>query len=187
MPEQDGIPLAVLASRMLWHKGVGEFVEAALMLKASGVKARFVLVGDIDPGNPSTVSTAQLEAWQRSGSVEWWGRRIDMPEVLAKAHIVCLPSYREGMPKVLIEAAACGRPIIAADSPGCREIVRHEDNGLLVPVRDPAALAGALRCLIEDPELRGHMGTRGREIAEAEFSMENVINKILAVFRELLP
>jgi len=185
IPQPDGIPLAVLASRMLWHKGVGEFVEAAQTLLASGVRARFVLVGDSDPGNPSSVSTEQLKAWQQSGAVEWWGHRMDMSEVFAKAHIICLPSYREGMPKVLIEAAACGRPIVATDAPGCREIVRHNENGLLVAVRDSAALANALRRLIEDPELRRHMGVRGRQIAEKEFCVEKVTNDLLAVHRDL--
>ncbi len=109
-----------------------------------------------------------------------------MFEVFLQSHIVCLPSYREGVPKVLIEAAACGLPIITTDTPGCREIVRHGDNGLLVPVRDAGALADALRRLIEDTELRHRMGARGREIAVAEFSVEKVINETLAVYRELL-
>lgn len=184
--EPVGPPVVMLASRMLWDKGVGEFVKAATLLKGVGIDARFVLVGGNEPDNPATVSTDQLQVWDRSGVVEWWGRHEDMPAVFSQAHVVCLPSYREGVPKVLIEAAACGRPIVTTDVPGCREIVRHGENGLLVPVRDAAALADALRRLIEDPVLRQRMGAKGREIVVSEFSLEKVISEILVVYRELL-
>ena len=107
-PEPDGTPVVVLASRMLWDKGIGEFVEAARRLREAGVAARFVLVGDTDTGNPTAIPHGQLAAWRDAGLVEWWGHRSDMPEVFAAAHVVCLASYREGVPKVLIEAAACG-------------------------------------------------------------------------------
>lgn len=186
-PEPPGITTVMLASRMLWDKGVGEFVEAARLLRDKGVDARFVLVGDTDPANPSAVPTSQLEDWKRDGVVEWWGRRDDMPKVFSESHIVCLPSYREGLPKVLIEAAACGRPIITTDVPGCREVVRDGENGLLVPIRAAAALATALRKLIEDPELRRRMGKKGRELAVTEFSVETVVNETLAIYRELIP
>lgn len=184
-PEPDAIPLVVLASRMLWDKGVGEFVEAARLLHEKGVNARFVLVGDSDPGNPATVPVSQLEEWHKSGAVEWWGRREDMPKVFSESHIVCLPSYREGLPKVLIEAAACGRPIVTTDAPGCREIVLHGKNGLLVPMRDSAALADALEMLIKDPVLRRKMGENGRELAVSEFSVEKVVSQTLALYQEL--
>lgn len=188
IPEPEVIPLVVLSSRMLWDKGVGVFAEAAQLLHDKGVNARFVLVGGTDTENPAAVPSFQLEAWNNSGVVEWWGRREDMPEVFAQSHIVCLPSsYGEGVPKVLIEAAACGRPIVATDTPGCREIVKHGENGLLVPMRDAAALAVALRKLIEDPELRRRMGKKGRELAVAEFSVETVVNETLAIYRELIP
>jgi len=186
MAEPGAIPLIILASRMLWDKGVGEFVEAARLLQNAGIKARFALVGDTDPGNPAAVPTSQLEDWKRDGVVEWWGRRDDMPNVFAQAHVVCLPSYREGLPKVLIEAAACGRPIITTDVPGCREVVRDGENGLLVPIRDAVALATALRKLIEDPELRRRMGKKGRELAVTEFSVETVVNESLGIYRELI-
>ncbi len=185
--EANGIPLVILPSRMLWAKGVKEFVDAAQILRHSGIKARFALVGKSDQANPSAVSTAQLQAWDTKGSVEWWGHRADMPSVFARSHIVCLPSfYGEGVPKVLIEAAACGRAIVTTDTPGCREIVRHGENGLLVPVRDSNALAEALRILIENPTMRAEMGARGREIAVAEFSEEKVIEQTLSVYRDLL-
>lgn len=182
-PEAEGVPLVVLPARMLWTKGVGEFVAAARRLKAAGVAARFALVGDPDPENPASVPQEQLAAWAEEGAVECWGRRGDMPEVLAEAHIVCLPSYREGLPKALIEAAAAGRAIVTTDTPGCREVVAAGDNGLLVPARDGAALAEALRALIADPGSRRRMGRRGREIAEAEFAVERIVAETLAVYR----
>lgn len=185
-PESGRVPLVLLASRMLWDKGVGEFVTAAQRLGEEGINARFVLVGDGDEENPAVVPAAQLESWNRSGSIEWWGKRENMPEILAGAHIVCLPSYREGLPKVLLEAAAAGKPIVTTDTPGCREVVRHGENGLLVPPRDAEALARALKTLIADEKLRERMGRRGREIAEAEFGIEKVVTETLAVYRSLL-
>jgi glycosyltransferase involved in cell wall biosynthesis len=187
IPQAAGNLLVLFASRMLWTKGVGEFVEAASALRDSGVEARFVLAGRIDSGNPMTVPDDQLRKWNDNGAIEWWGQRDDMPEVFAQSHIVCLPtSYGEGVPKALIEAAACGRPIVATDVPGCREIVRHGDNGLLVPANDRTALANALRQLISDPALRERMGRRGREIAVQEFGLERVVAETLAVYRTLL-
>lgn len=187
VPEPSGSVCIVLATRMLWDKGVGEFVEAARLLTQAGVKARFVLVGDPDPGNPTSVPIATLRAWHGDNGLEWWGRRDNMPDVFRSAHIVCLPSYyREGLPKVLLEAAACGLPIVTTDAPGCREIVRSGDNGFLVPMRDTQALAHALRILIEDEGLRVKMGRRAREIVLAEFSQEQVIAETLAVYRELI-
>jgi glycosyltransferase involved in cell wall biosynthesis len=184
-PEPVGMPVVMLPSRMLWDKGVGEFVESAQLLKSRGVVARFVLVGDSDPENPAAISVAQLESWRDSGVVEWWGRCEDMPQVLAQASIVCLPSYREGLPKALLEAAACSRPLVSCDVPGCREIVRHGENGLLVPLRDAMALAGAIEKLLGDPGLRAAMGKRGRSLVEAEFSESLVAAQTLAIYREM--
>ncbi len=185
-PERDGVPLVVLASRMLRDKGVGEFVDAARSLRHAGVSARFVLVGETDPGNPTAISAEQLREWADSGVVEWWGHKANMKDVLAQAHIVCLPSLREGVPKVLIEAAACGRAIVTTDAPGCREIVRNGENGLLVPVRDSRALAEALRLLIENAPLRATMGSKGRDLVVREFSVERVVRETLGVYRDLL-
>ena len=179
-------PVTVLFSaRMLWAKGVGEFVEAARLLTQAGVKARFVLVGEPDANSPASVPMATLHAWHGQNGVEWWGHRDDMPAVFHTAHIACLPSYREGLPKVLLEAAACGLPIVTTDAPGCREIVRDGDNGFLVPVRDAQAVAVALRNLIDNVALRAKMGQRAREIVLAEFSQERVIAETLAVYQEL--
>jgi len=185
-PEPNGVPVVVLATRMLWEKGVGELVDAASKLRERGVSARFVLVGNSDPANPASIPEDQLRAWAGSGIVEWWGHRDDMPEVFAKSNLVCFPSYGEGVPKVLIEAAACGRAIVTTDMPGCREVVRNGENGLLVPARDPKALADAIAALLKDPSLRARMGARGREIAVQEFSEERVLRETLALYRMLL-
>lgn len=187
---RPGVPPAgplcvVLASRMLWDKGVGEFVEAARILSKAGVKARFVLVGDPDPANPASVLESTLRAWNGQHGVEWWGRRDDMAGLLRSAHVACLPSYREGLPKSLLEAAASGLPIVTTDAPGCREVVRDGVNGLLVPVRDAAALAEAMRKLIDDPALRRRMGEQSRLMAETEFGQETVVAQTLAVYREV--
>lgn len=183
-PEPIGAPLVVLPARMLWDKGVGEFVEAARQLKERGIVARFALVGEPDPENPATVSKAQLIVWHDESAVEWWGQRADMVQVYAQAHVVCLPSYREGLPKTLLEAASCGLPIVTTNVPGCRETVRNGTNGLLVPVRDASALAEALARLIVDSDMRRRMGKCGRALALGEFSQEQIIAETLAVYRE---
>jgi glycosyltransferase involved in cell wall biosynthesis len=186
-PEPAGIPVVMLASRMLWDKGIKEFVEAARQLKTRSVYARFVLVGDTDPHNPSAIPKEQLTAWQSEGVIEWWGHKEDMPTVFSKSHIICLPSfYGEGVPKVLIEAAASGRPIVTTNTPGCREIVKNEENGLLVPVRNAEELADAIQRLVASPELRKKMGARGREIVVSEFAIEKVISETMTVYEELL-
>lgn len=185
-PEPDGTVIVMMASRMLWDKGVGEFIEAAHLLKQRGVRARFVLVGNNDPDNPTSLSPSQLEALRLEGLVEWWGYRKDMPKALSEAHIVCLPSYREGLPKVLIEASAVGRPIITTDVAGCREVVKNGENGFLVPARNPSALADAIYKLIESPDIRRKMGCKGRAIAVAEFSVEKVTKETVAIYEELL-
>jgi glycosyltransferase involved in cell wall biosynthesis len=186
-PEPEGVPLIVMPCRMLREKGVIEFVEAARILETEGVAARFALVGAPDESNPANITVGELRAWQEQGIVEWWGHRTDMPEVLRQAAIVCLPtSYGEGIPKTLLEAAASARAIVATDVPGCREIARHGENGLLVPARDARALAEALKQLILDSSLRQRMGKRGREIVEAEFSVAKIVKDTLAVYEELL-
>ncbi len=185
-PPEAGAPIVLLMSRMLWDKGVGELVEAARRLRSRGVNARFVLAGDPDTENPAAIAVGQLEQWQREGIVEWWGHRDDAPQVLAQAQLVVLPSYREGLPKVLLEAAACGRPMIATDVPGCREIVEDGVTGLLVPPRESEPLADAIAALLADPELCARMGRAARARAEREFGLDAVIDRTLAVYRELL-
>ncbi|MCG2787992.1 MAG: glycosyltransferase family 4 protein [Anaerolineae bacterium] len=175
-------PLIILPARLLKDKGILEFVEAARLLKHRGVSARMALVGDPDPHNPTSVSQQEIQDWVSEGIVEAWGWQEQMTEAYTASQIVCLPSYREGVPRTLLEAAANGRAIVTSDAPGCREAVRHGINGLLVPPRDPASLADALQILLENPQLRQEMGRRGREIAEQEFSSELVIKKTLELY-----
>jgi glycosyltransferase involved in cell wall biosynthesis len=181
--EPSGTPVVMLLARLLADKGVVEFVEAARLLKAQHVKARFVLVGDVDPENPASVSEQSITEWERDGCIERWGRVENVAEVLALSNIVCLPSYREGLPKVLLEAAACGRAIVTTDVPGCREVVSNGVNGFVVPAKDPRALAEALRKLIEGEELRRKFGAEGRKLVEEEFSDERITEKTLNLYR----
>jgi len=185
-PEPDGVPIVMLPARLLREKGVAEFVHAAGQLRGSGHQARFVLVGDVDPANPGSIDPAELEAWTRKGLVESWGHHSDMASVLARANIVVLPAYREGLPKVLLEAAACARAIVTTDVPGCREIVRSGVNGLLVPARDSQALADAIATLLQSRVLRQEFGRAGRAIAVKEFAEEIVVEETLTLYRALL-
>ncbi len=181
-------PVAVLvAGRMLWTKGIGEFVAAARLLRASGVTARFLLAGASDPGNPAAIPENELAHWQHEGVVEWLGQRDDMHELWSRCHIACLPSYREGLPKSLVEAAASARPIVASDVPGCRDVVRDGENGLLVPPENAEALAGALRRLLEDGALRRRLGDRGRQIACERFGLRDVVAATLSLYEDLVP
>jgi glycosyltransferase involved in cell wall biosynthesis len=180
-------PLVMMASRLLIDKGVLEFIGAAKIINSAQKRARFVLVGEPDSDNPSSVSSKQIHEWVKQGLIEAWGHREDMNEVLSTATIFCLPSfYREGIPKVLLEAMACGLPCITTDSPGCRDAVRNEDNGLLVPIKNAPVLAEAICRLLENESLRKHMGRRGRERAVQEFADELVITQTLAAYKELL-
>jgi glycosyltransferase involved in cell wall biosynthesis len=187
VPPPSGAVTVVLAARMLRDKGVVEFVEAARQLGGNSAKVRFVLVGDPDPSNPASLSEQQLRDWVTQDIVEWWGWREDIAKVYQSAHIACLPSYREGFPKSLQEAAACGLPIVTTDVPGCREVIRDGRNGILVPSRDAAALAQALETLIANPALRTSMGRASREIAEDTFSITNIVALTLETYRHLLP
>jgi glycosyltransferase involved in cell wall biosynthesis len=184
--EAKDVPIVMLASRMLWDKGVGEFVSASKILKDKKINTRFVLVGENDPENPSSIPQEKLDEWHESGVIEYWGEQTKMHKVLPKASIICLPSYREGLPKVLLEAASCGRPIIATDVPGCREIVHNGENGILVPLKNSNSLASAMKELINNPEKRKIMGTNGRRLVENEFSEEIVVYQTLKVYQELL-
>ena len=148
-PESASVPVVMLAARMLWPKGIAEFIAAIKLLKVKECHARYVLVGMIDPENPSHIPESQLLQWQEQRLIEWWGYRDDMPDVLRAAHLVVLPTYYgEGLPKVLLEAAACGRPIVTTRMRGCSDIVRDGENGFLIPPKDPEALALAMRTLI---------------------------------------
>jgi glycosyltransferase involved in cell wall biosynthesis len=171
---------------MLKEKGIEEFVAAAKLLRAEGVAADWLLVGAPDPYNRGSLTATQLEQWHDEGVVRWLGERSDIVEVLAKSHIATLPSYREGLPKALLEAMAAGKPIITTDVPGCREACLHEVNGILVPPRDSVALAAAMRELITNARKRTQLGHSGRLIAEEFFSSQLVQRQTLAVYRSLL-
>lgn len=175
----------LLPARMLWDKGVAEFVEAARILKHEFPEARFVLAGDTDPQYPAAVPESMLKEWQREGVIEWLGWQGNMPEVFAQSNIVCLPSYREGLPKTLIEAAACSRPLVAFDAPGSREVVLNGETGYLAKFKDVASLVDALRRLLKDPEKRQRMGTNARKLAESEFSTKRIIRETLEVYSKL--
>jgi glycosyltransferase involved in cell wall biosynthesis len=186
-PEAKEEPLVILASRMLWDKGIGEFIEAIRLLTEDRLRAKYALVGMIDRENPRHIAESQLIDWQKAGLAEWWGYRDDMRQVLGAAHIVVLPTYYgEGLPKVLLEAAACARPIIATNTRGCTAIVRDGENGLLVPPKDPQALAQAISTLVSDPALRARMGARGREIVVKEFAADRISRITLDLYKELL-
>jgi glycosyltransferase involved in cell wall biosynthesis len=181
-------PVNVLfASRMLKEKGAEYFVEAARILRAQGVPVTCTMVGTPDTTNPGSLSVEQLESWDREGVVRWLGFRRAMPDVIAAAHLVCLPTYyREGVPRILLEAAACGRALIATDMPGCRDIVRHGVNGLRVPPHDVGAIVNAIRELSADPARRCAMGAAGREIVEREFELSIVLDRTWHLYQRLL-
>ena len=185
-PEPAGPVRVTMVSRMLWDKGVGEFVEAARLSRSRQPTLRFTLIGAPDEGTPAAVPVAQLDAWQAEGLVDWQGRRDDIPAVWKESHIAVLPSYREGLPMALLEAASCGRPIVAADVPGSREIAREGESALLVPPRDPAALAAAILRLAHDPALRARLGAGGRALVEHTFSEDRIAAATLALWRRLL-
>jgi glycosyltransferase involved in cell wall biosynthesis len=181
-------PLVVLIARMLWDKGVGDFVEAATKIRAMGINARFALVGIPDPENPSSVSERQLRTWHDSGNIEWWGYRADIPAVLSMASISCLPTYYgEGVPKALIEAMASSRVIVTTDISGCRELIAKGRNGILVAPRDVPALSAALSALILDPERCRQMGMAGRQMVEQSLSLNQVLKETLELYAELVP
>ena len=180
-----GLPRVLLAARMLWDKGIAEFVEAARQLRAQGRAIGFLLAGDPDPGNPAAVPEATLRGWVEEGLLHWLGHVEDMPALFASVDILVLPSYREGLPKGLIEAAACALPLVTTDVPGCREVVTDGVDGLLVPVRDARALAHAIARLLDDVGLARTLGHAAREKALRQFDERIVIERTLAVYSEL--
>lgn len=187
VPRLDpAVPAVMFVGRVVSSKGVDEFVEAARRLRGERVQARFLIAGEIDRESGRALSFAQIEEWQREGSIEYLGFHRDPRPLYAMADVVCLPSHRvEGLPKVLLEAASCAVPIVTTDTPGCREIVADGENGLLVPARDAGALAAAMRRLISDPALRQRMGAAGRRRVIEDFSLSSVIAQTLAVYDEI--
>jgi len=184
-PLPQGEAVVLMAARLLSTKGVREYVAAAQQLRASGVKAQFWLVGDSDPANPASIQALELDTWGRQGVVKLFGHRLDIPSLMAQAHIVVLPSYREGLPKVLIEAAACGRAVVTTDVPGCRDAIEKNVTGVLVPSKDVASLADAIKRLIEDRPLCYAMGYAGRRRAEQVFDVSVVVSTHMEIYRVL--
>lgn len=186
LPIEAREPIVLLPARMLRDKGVHEFVAAAAQLKAQYPAWRFLLAGTADYDNPSRIEPDLLKEWQRSGAVEWLGHVDDMPPLYARASIVCLPSYREGMPKALMEAAAAGCAVVTTDVTGCRDAVRPGVSGELVPARDSRALAHALADLIQDRPRRERYGAAGRELAMDRFGIDAVVARTLSLYDALL-
>lgn len=185
-PQPEGPPLVVLPARLLRDKGVEEFVAAARIVHQRHPEARMALVGGLDSGNPASVTREEVERWVSEGVVEWWGHREDMVSVLRAASVVALPSYREGMPRSLLEAAAVGRAIVTTDAPGCRDAVGGGACGLLVAIKDARALAEALIRYLDSPALRHEMGRAAALHARGNFSQEDVLLRHFWVYEELL-
>lgn len=184
LPEPDGEVIAVCVARMLRDKGIYDLVEAARILRRDGVPIRIRLVGGVD-NSPTSIAQAQLDAWSDEGTVEVAGHSADIVSEYAKAHIAVLASYREGLPKSLLEAAACGRPLVATDVPGCREICIDAETGFLVPAREPKKLAEALTAFARDRALRRRAGSRARRLAETSFSQRLIVSRTLDLYYSL--
>ncbi len=184
--DDNEIPNVIMASRLLRDKGVMEFADAARLLKESNANVNMILVGETDPHNPSSIKTSQVTSWEREGILEYWGHKEDMEKILQQSSIVVLPSYREGFPKILIEAAACGRAVITTDVPGCRDAIYDGITGILVPERNAIALANSIKELTIKPNFYKEMGKRGRKMAESRFDVNNVISKHFKIYNQLL-
>lgn len=186
VPEPTGTPIISFAARLLKDKGVVEFVEASRILQERNVIAEFWLIGSPDLGNKNTVTNEELDNWQNQGLVKCLGHRSDIADLLSQSNIISLPSYYgEGLPKILIEAAACGRVVVTTDHPGCRDAI-EEDTGVLISIRDSLALANAIQDLIENPEKRKAMGSAGRALAEREFAIEKIVDAHMQIYNVLM-
>ncbi|MBW8312221.1 MAG: glycosyltransferase family 4 protein [Rhizobium sp.] len=185
-PRPPGGPLRVLLpARLLWDKGLAEYVAAARQLKAEGRYIHFLLAGQPDPGNPASVPEATVRQWVHEGVLEWLGHVEDMPTLFRDVDVVALPSYREGLPKGLIEAAASGCALVTTDVPGCREVVKDGVNGLRVPARDPVILGDALRRLSLDAPMRARLAAAARREAVERFDECIVLANTIGVYRSL--
>lgn len=183
---RDSVPIIILPARLLWDKGIGDFVEAAKILKDKNFNARFVLVGQFDPHNPANIPQSKIDEWVCNKIIEYWGFQENMPKILNRSTIVCLPSYREGFPKVLLEAASCSKPIIATDVPGCRQAVLHNKNGLLVPLRNPKVLASSIEKMVNDKDLCEKMGEAGLKRVHSELSQEIISKKTFSIWEKII-
>lgn len=177
-------PVVTFAARLIFDKGLAEFVEAIKILNSKGVAASYQIVGDLDPGNLTSATDKDITQWQSIANLTISGYQKDMASVFRDSNLVVLPSYREGLPKVLIEAAACGRAVITTDVPGCRDAIEVNKTGLLVPAKDAQALADAIEKLVIDSALRVKMGTAGRQLAEDAFAIEQVVEQHLTIYQQ---
>lgn len=176
----------LMACRLLADKGVYEFYRSVLLLKEKYPHIKFVLVGGIDSDNPASLTEQELSEWVQNGDLEWWGHQTNMSEVLSQATIVVLPSYREGMPKVLLEAQALGRPIVTTDVPGCREAIENGKTGFLVEVKNAQSLADAIEKLINNDELCLEFSHNARVLAEQKFDIKQVVNTHIHIYEKLV-
>lgn len=172
----------VLVARLLKDKGIAEYIEAGRILKECNVDVCLQLVGSIDDGNISSMSQEDVDFAHQSGFVEYLGHRTDIQNIYASAHVACLPSYREGLPKSLIEAASCGLPLITTDVPGCRQMISN-DNGILIEAKSATSIANAVITLVNNPELRKAMGLRSRSMALEKLDFKHIINSYFKIYK----
>jgi glycosyltransferase involved in cell wall biosynthesis len=184
--KRNDIPLVILPARMLWDKGVGDFVNCARLCAKNNINARFALIGEPDIHNPESIPESKIQEWVDLGFVEYWGRQENMLKVYNKADIVCFPSYHEGLPKALLEAASCQLPIVCYNVPGCREIVINNKNGFVVPFKDENAMFSSIDKLLKDSILRTKMGFDGRQIVSEHFEEGRVISETIKVWDEII-
>ena len=181
-PEPEGFPVVMFLARFLKDKGIVEFVEASSIVKASLPSVRFVLVGSVDSDNPNSITPIDLNGWVKRGLVEDWGYSTNVFSTIQKSNLMVLPSYREGLPKSLLEAAACGRAVITSDTPGCRDAIVDSETGLLVNPRDTQMLAATILQLLQNGSLRKQYGAAGRRLAEKHFDVKNVVLRHFSIY-----
>lgn len=184
-PEAEGVPVVLFPARLLREKGIYTLIEAARLLKPR-CEVRFWLAGDVDEGNPGSVSPAEVRGWVEEGLVEWLGWQVDMPAVYAQSNLVVLPSWGEGIPTALLEAGACARAVVTTDAPGCRDVIEDGFNGRLVAVEDAQELAEAIHELIHNPGERQRMGENARKRVVERFSDEVVNRQTWQVYQQVL-
>lgn len=176
-------PVILMPTRLLHQKGISIFIKAARLLHKKGVNARFQLAGGLTHNNPLAITREELDTMLMDSPVEWLGKVEDMPALYQNVSLICYPSYyREGIPRILLEAAASARPVITTDHPGCREGVREGKNGLLIPIKDAQALANAIEALINNPQKMAEMALEARKLAEDIFAMDKIVEQTLDVY-----
>ena len=186
LPEPSGVPTVAFVGRLLEDKGIRTLVAAVQLLRSRGKVVHLLIAGTTDPANPASIADSEVATWARQPGIQLLGHVKDIASVWQQAHIAVLPSRREGLPKALLEAAACGRPMIATDVPGCREVVRPGETGLLVPLDDVAALADAISNLADAPELRRRYGAAARKFAVETFSAESIGEQTVRLYRSVI-